>query len=62
MKCERCFKDSISLSGSWFNTDMICPKCQEEEKNHHRYEEAKARELEEVKRGNYNYEGIGWDR
>ena len=62
MKCERCNKDTNVFSCSWFNTQMICPECQEEEKNHPRYEEAKARELEEVKKGNYNYEGIGWGR
>lgn len=62
MKCERCFKDADVFSCSWFNTQMICPSCQEEERNHPRYEEAKAKELEEVKKGNYNYEGIGWDR
>lgn len=59
-RCERCNKETNIQSMSWFNTEMICLECKEEEKNHPRYEEAKAKELEEVKRGNYNFEGIGF--
>jgi hypothetical protein len=45
---------------SWFNTDCICKECDEKEKAHPRYKEAKEAELEQVKKGNYNFEGIGF--
>lgn len=58
-RCERCYKEGSALIGSIFNTQMICLKCEEKEKDHPEYEKAKRLELEEVKKGNYNYEGIG---
>ena len=57
-RCERCFKDSIALSMSWLNQDMLCLDCKEKEKSHPQYEEAKRVELEQVKNGNYNYPGL----
>ena len=57
--CDRCGEYSEITTMSYFNTDIICKKCDEKEKNHPKYEEAKEKELEEVKKGNYNYEGIG---
>lgn len=59
--CERCKK---SLKGiphrmSFFNTDICCLDCLEEEKSHPRYQEAKQAELEAVRRGDYNFPGIG---
>ena len=46
---------------SWFNTDLICMDCADKEKSHPKYQEAKDRENEEVRKGNLNYEGIGFD-
>lgn len=59
MRCDRCHEETFSTSMSCFNTDMICMDCEDREKEHPRYEEAKARELEEVKKGNYNFPGVG---
>ena len=39
------------------NTDCICIKCKELEKQRANYSEAQRAELEEVKKGNYNYKG-----
>jgi hypothetical protein len=36
-------------------------ECKDEEKQHPRYEEACERDLAEIRKGNYNFEGIGWD-
>ena len=58
-KCDRCPKESHFTSMSYFNTQMICPECEEKEQKHPKYEEARAKEWEEVKKGNYNYKGIG---
>jgi hypothetical protein len=38
---------------------MICTACQIEESQHSDYDKAKREELESLKSGNYNYEGIG---
>ena len=44
---------------SFFNTEMICFQCDEAERAHPLYDEARAAELRETLAGNYNYEGIG---
>lgn len=58
-KCDRCHKETNTFTGSYFNTEMICEECDRIERLHPMYEEAKRVELEEVRKGNYNYEGIG---
>ena len=60
-KCHRCQQPSQSHTMSWFNRDLLCMKCSQAEKSHPRYEEAKRREQEEVRQGNLNYEGIGFE-
>lgn len=59
MICDRCLKEANSFIMSMFNTQLICMECKSEEKKHPRYKEASDRELEEIKKGNYNFEGIG---
>jgi len=44
---------------SYFNTDMICIECEEKEKAHPKYPEAKAAEAEAIAKGDYNFHGIG---
>lgn len=58
--CDRC---NIDLSGksrimSKMNTDVLCSDCHEEEMNHEHYKKACDAEHEEIKKGNYNYEGL----
>ena len=60
-KCQRCGVKSNASTMSWFNTDLICMDCADKEKSHPKYQEAKDRENEEVRKGNLNYEGIGFD-
>lgn len=38
---------------------MICDSCEEKEKAHPKYPEAKKAELEAVQRGDMNFPGIG---
>ena len=45
---------------SMFNTQEICPVCKEQERQHPRYEEACKADREAIKRGDYNFKGIGW--
>lgn len=57
--CARC-RESVRIStGSYFTSDVICLDCRYLEENHPAYDEAKRRELEAVKSGDYNFVGIG---
>jgi hypothetical protein len=44
---------------SRFNTDTICPPCEDREKKHPKYQEARDTEMRAVQQGNYNFPGIG---
>ena len=59
--CDRC-KSSLEggFSMSVFNTDALCSKCKDVEKNHPDYNLAKEIERKEVLAGNLNFEGVGW--
>lgn len=59
MRCERCFKETKTWKMSRFCTEQICMECEEKEKQHPLYKEAVRTELEAVKNGDYNFEGIG---
>ena len=57
--CERCYKESVAFMMSFFNTQMCCMECIDEEKTRQGYAEAKEMELEQVRNGNYSFEGVG---
>jgi hypothetical protein len=44
---------------SFFNTQMVCKECETKEKNHPDYQKARETEEAEVRKGNYNFPGIG---
>ena len=58
--CDRC---GGSLDGgrtmSRFNTDCICLRCSRAEKERPDYKKAVEAEMAEIRRGNYNFRGIG---
>ena len=59
-RCDRCggsLKDGRIMS--MYNTQCICMKCRDEERQRVDYRRAVAADIEQVKAGNYNYEGIG---
>lgn len=58
-ECDRCGKETDIYTMSFFNTDEICMECRKKERVHPKFEEARKREVEEVRKGNYNYPGIG---
>ena len=58
-RCDRCGKSVKALRMSIFNTEMCCDACLGKEKRHPRYKEAKDAEMQAVRNGNYNFEGIG---
>lgn len=59
-KCDRCHKD---LNGcrtmSMFNTQVICMDCQDKEMKREDYRNAVKADHEEIRKGNYNFKGIG---
>lgn len=57
--CERCKNPSTMTTMSKFNTEMICPTCDRFERGHSQYVRACQVEQQEVRTGNYNFEGIG---
>lgn len=59
MICQRCRKETDGYTMSRFNTELICMDCFDKEQKHLKYAEAAERELQECKRGNSNFKGIG---
>lgn len=58
-KCDRCFEDTLSTIMSKFNTDVICMECKRKEREHPDYARADKVEVEAVRRGDYNFPGVG---
>lgn len=58
-RCERCGAETYVVSMSWFNTEMICLACQARERAHPDFAAAKAAEEAAVRRGDYNFPGVG---
>ena len=61
--CDRCggsLKNGRIMS--MFNTDCICIKCKREERAREDYSFASESEQEEVKKGNHNFKGVGYER
>lgn len=44
---------------SMYNYEIICMDCKSAEKKRDDYKKAVDTEMAEIKKGNYNYEGIG---
>jgi hypothetical protein len=57
--CQRCGSETPSLKMSYFNTDMMCEKCNKTERLHPLFEKAKREEMIQCQNGNMNFEGIG---
>ena len=61
-KCDRC---GGSLEGgrilSMFNTDVLCMKCKDEERKRPDYKAAQEADIAEIKKGNYNFEEMGYN-
>lgn len=59
--CDRCGVKfgARGSTVSWFNTDRICMECSADEHDHPDIGKAKEAEHAAVKRGNYDFGGIG---
>ena len=57
--CVRCgVKDAVTTV-SYFNVDIICMDCDAKERQHPKFKEAQDKEIEAVRNGNLNFQGIG---
>jgi hypothetical protein len=56
--CHKCGVASYVHTMSFFNTELICPKCEDAEKADPEYKQAVEAERAEVMKGNMNYPGI----
>jgi hypothetical protein len=59
MTCQRCYKETLGHTGSYFDTSQICFECADRERAHPAFEAARQRETEECARGNFNFPGVG---
>jgi len=60
MNCQRCGRENVTLTGSYFNMEMICTSvCDKNERAHPGFNEARRIENEEVRKGNMNFKGVG---
>jgi len=58
--CDRCNRPTGNVTTmSMFNEDVICMSCKEKEKQHPDYKKAVDADNSEIKKGNYNFKGIG---
>lgn len=58
--CDRCHKElNDGRTMSMFNEDCICMECAKKERKEEDYEKAREADHEEIRKGNYNYKGIG---
>lgn len=57
--CNRCESIVNGHTMSMFNTETICLRCARIEEQHPKYDDARKADLEEIRKGNYNFEGIG---
>jgi hypothetical protein len=57
--CGRCGAPAPISICSIFNTDQICQACEAEEKAHPDYEHAHEMEADAIRRGDYNFPGVG---
>jgi hypothetical protein len=60
MRCDRCGKASDIHILSMFNLQELCPDCKDAEKLRPDYAVAVAADEAAIKRGDYNFKGIGW--
>ena len=57
--CERCGQSGVALTGSFFDENLICPRCNDIERAHPDFQRAHETEVQQVQAGNYNYPGVG---
>ncbi len=58
--CQRCTGKTHGINSmSMFNNDILCVPCKNKEMAHPLYGEAVDMDNNEIKKGNFNFDGIG---
>ena len=60
--CVRCEKEVNRTTMSFFNLDIICTRCRDEEMTHPKFHFAKDIERKELKKGNFDFPGVYVDK
>lgn len=60
--CDRCGNPTNAFIMSQFNTQDLCMKCSDKERKHKTFKQALDAEIAQIKKGNYNFKGIGLPR
>lgn len=61
--CDRCGQKTNGVTiMSMYNEDIICMACKENEKKRADYKDAQDADIAEIKNGNYNFKGIGYNK
>ena len=60
--CDRC-GSSLEKGRimSMFNEDCICLECKNKERDLEEYRSAQEKEVEQIRKGNLNYKGVGYN-
>lgn len=59
--CDRCHGSlDKGRTMSMYNEDCICMTCKAAERSRSDYKTAQDADIAEIKKGNYNFKGIGW--
>ena len=59
--CDRCGKPLTGIRiMSMYNEDCLCMDCKEKERNRSDYKDAVEADHTEIRKGNYNFKGIGY--
>lgn len=62
-KCDRCGGSlKYGRKQSMYNADCLCLKCIDDERKLPEYKEAVEADHAEIRRGNYNFKGIGYPK
>ncbi len=56
--CHRCGEESNMYIMSMYSTALICMECKDREEKRSDYKDAVDADVAEIKRGNFNFEGI----
>jgi hypothetical protein len=62
MNCDRCGKETRARIMSMFNTEEICMDCKDAEKMRPDYKDAVQTDSAAIRRGDYNFPGMGLRR
>lgn len=57
--CQRCYKETNCHIMSMYSEKLICMDCKSKEEKRDDYKSAQDADRAAIKRGNYNFEGIG---